>query len=134
MANISDGENEITEINVTPFVDIMLVLLVIFMVTATYIANQAIQVKLPKAATGENAGAQNLAFVLDADSQLYVDGEPLLFDQLGDFIQGKLLDGDPQLQALITADEKTPHGDVVKLIDIVRKNGISDFAINIEVE
>ncbi len=129
-----EDEDAITGINVTPFVDVMLVLLVIFMVTATYIVNQSIQVKLPKAATGEDAGSTNLAFVLDKESNLYMDGVPILIDTLGDLILAKKKSETKSLQALITADEKTPHGAVVKLIDVVRKNGITEFAINVEVE
>ena len=78
MAGIaSDSDDEITGINVTPLVDVMLVLLIILMVTATYIVNRSINVNLPKADTGENNDkTKNLAFVLDAKNQLYLDGKP----------------------------------------------------------
>ena len=74
MAGGADDNDEIVGINVTPLVDVMLVLLVIFMVTANYIAQQAITVELPKASTGEDAGTRNLAFTLDKQSQLYFRG------------------------------------------------------------
>src|SRR5690349_24303905 len=78
-----DQGRMITGINVTPLVDVMLVLLIIFMVTASYIVNQTINVNLPKADTGENSPkSKNLAFVLDSKSQLYLDGEPISFDDL----------------------------------------------------
>jgi biopolymer transport protein ExbD len=129
-----DNDDEITGINVTPLVDVMLVLLIIFMVTATYIVNQAINVNLPKADTGENsAKSKNLAFVLDSKSQLYLNGDPISFDDLGSRIEAeKGKDGPSELHALIAADKETPHGSVVKLIDTVRKHGITDFAINVE--
>lgn len=130
----NDNDDEITGINVTPLVDVMLVLLIIFMVTATYIVNQAISVNLPKADTGENTPkSKNLAFVLDAKSQLYLNGEPISFDDVPariDAEKGK--EGPTELHALIAADKDTPHGSVVKLIDTVRKHGITDFAINVE--
>jgi len=129
-----DDDEAITGINVTPFVDVMLVLLVIFMVTATYIANQSIQVKLPKASTGEEAKSINLGFTLDKESNLYLDGVPILMDSVKDLIATKKKNTTTGLQALITADESTPHGSVVKLIDVIRKNGITEFAINVEVE
>jgi biopolymer transport protein ExbD len=134
---IQDEDEEITDINVTPLVDVMLVLLVIFMVTATYIVHKSIQVKLPKAATAQDAtSSKNLAFVLNSDSNLFLDGEEITYDQ----IPAKLnqiksnLGNETNLQALISADEKTPHGKVVKLLDTIRKNGINDFAINVEVD
>ena len=130
-----DDEEAITGINVTPLVDVMLVLLVIFMVTTTYIVHKSINLKLPKADTAdEQSTVKNLAFALDKDSKLYLDGKPILYSDIVPLIaeirekNSKKID----IQALIAADEKTPHGEVVKLIDMVRKNGISDFAINVE--
>lgn len=134
---ISDDDEEITGINVTPLVDVMLVLLIIFMVTATYIVHKSINIKLPKAATATSeASSKNLAFAIDQAGTLYLDGNPISFEQIGASISAmkQTLAADAQLQALITADEATPHGTVIKLIDAVRKNGVTDFAINVEVE
>jgi biopolymer transport protein ExbD len=134
MASASDNDDDITGINVTPFVDVMLVLLVIFMVTATYIVNQSINVNLPKADTVDNPDKiKNLAFVIDANSQLYLDGKPITFEEVGARIaEEKSTDAPGPVNALIAADKDTPHGAVVKLIDTVRKHGITDFAINVE--
>jgi biopolymer transport protein ExbD len=126
-------DEEITGINVTPLVDVMLVLLIIFMVTATYIANQSIQVSLPKAATGESPQSVNLAFVLDKDAKLYLDGKELSFEAVGAAIEEKRKETSAAIQALIAADQATPHGAVVRIIDVVRKHGIVDFALNVEV-
>lgn len=131
-----DEDDEITGINVTPLVDVMLVLLIIFMVTATYIVNQSINVNLPKADTAESQEkqAKNLSFVIDAKSQLYLDGKPIDFTEIPGKIaaaKAEQTTGGP-VNALISADEVTPHGIVVKLIDEVRKAGITDFAINVE--
>lgn len=129
-----DDEDSITGINVTPLVDVMLVLLVIFMVTATYIVNQSINVQLPKADTAESTEKiKNLAFTLDKSSALFLNGEPLGWDQLANKIaEEKAKAGNQGVNALIAADKETPHGSVVKLIDTVRKHGITDFAINVE--
>ena len=135
MAGVSDDdEDAITGINVTPLVDVMLVLLVIFMVTATYIVNQSINVQLPKADTAEsNDKTKNLAFTLDKSSALFLNGEPVTWEQLPNKIaEVKAKAGNVQVNALIAADKETPHGSVVKLIDTVRKHGITDFAINVE--
>lgn len=134
MAYVGDDDEEITGINVTPLVDVMLVLLIIFMVTTTYIAHKSINLKLPKAATAEeNKASKNLAFALDANSKLYLDGKPISLSDIKEIV-AKLQVEQPaaNLQALISADLKTPHGEVIKLIDTVRGNGITEFAINVE--
>lgn len=127
-------DGEITGINVTPFVDVMLVLLVVFMVTSTYIVQQSIQVQLPKAATGENTPkVKNLAFVLDKSGAMFLDGKPIGLEDIAVRVQAeKSADPNVQLQALVAADKETPHGFVVSLIDAVRRQGITDLAINVE--
>lgn len=133
-SSMDKDDADIVDINITPLVDVVLVLLVIFMATATYIANQAIPVQLPKAATGEDAGSKNLAFVIDKESNLYFNGSPILLEKVSEQINLEKEKSPQGLQALVTADKDTPHGTVVKLIDVIRKNGITEFAINVEVE
>jgi biopolymer transport protein ExbD len=78
MASYSNGSDDaITGINVTPLVDITLVLLIIFMVTATYIVKETIEVDLPRAAQGGETVGQTLAFVIDKAGTLYLDGQPV---------------------------------------------------------
>ena len=131
---MDSGDDAITEINVTPFVDVMLVLLVIFMVTANYIVNQSINIQLPKADTGQVIQSRNLAFVIDKESRVYLDGRAVEVAELGEKIKafmGQQADG-TTIQAVISADTATPHGAVVKVIDVIRKNGITELAINVE--
>lgn len=133
--HISDRDDEeITGINVTPLVDVMLVLLIIFMVTSTYIVQQSIQVQLPKADTGENtAKTKNLAFVMDKEGHLFMDGKAITIAELPGLVQSiKSASPESQLQAMVSADKETRHGFVVELIDTVRKQGIVDLAINVE--
>ena len=66
----------ITDINVTPLVDIMLVLLIIFMLTAHLIARQAIEVKLPKAAQGGTMPPTTLAVTLTREGRIFLNGKP----------------------------------------------------------
>ena len=131
---MDSGDEAITEINVTPFVDVMLVLLVIFMVTANYIVNQSINIQLPKADTGQVIQSRNLAFVIDKESRVYLDGQAVEVAELGEKImafKGQQAEG-TTIQAVISADTATPHGAVVKVIDVIRKNGITELAINVE--
>lgn len=128
-----DDDDGIHEINVTPLVDVVLVLLVIFMVTANYITNKAITMELPKAASGEATGTTNLGLALDKESHLYLDGKEASYADLKARIDEEKAAG-KQLQALISADAGTPHGSVIKLMDEMRKQGITDIAFNVEVD
>jgi biopolymer transport protein TolR len=128
-AQSDDGE--ITGINVTPLVDIMLVLLIIFMVTATYIVKETIEIELPKAAAGGETTAKTLAIVITKDGKSYLDGaevsEPALLKKIADSPEKK-----ENMQAIISADKEAMHGAVVHMLDVLKQQGITKFAIQIE--
>ncbi len=126
-----DQDDIIADINITPFVDIILVVLIIFMVAAPMLDRQSIKVTLPEAATGENTETTSLGLMLDASGNLYLDGAATEPDALRAYIrQEKAKKAD--LICLIAADQATPHGKVVGLIDLVKQEGVTKFAINIE--
>jgi len=126
-----DSGHMITDINVTPLVDITLVLLIIFMVTTSYIVNPSIKVDLPKAASGTEQVRTTLALTLTKEGQLYLNGdrsdEAKVLRQISDE-----LPKNPDLQAIIAADKIVPHGSVVRLIDLVKRAGVRKFAINVD--
>jgi biopolymer transport protein ExbD len=128
--NLDDDEG-IVDINITPFVDVMLVLLVIFMVAATYIVKPSIELELPKAASGGETLDKTLSIALSVDGQLFLNGEKINHDALG-IECAQLAKDNPKVQAMISADKRVLHGEVVKLIDLVRLNGVLSFAINID--
>lgn len=121
----------ITGINVTPLVDITLVLLIIFMVTAVYIVAPAIKIKLPKAATAEATPVTTIALVLDIERVLYLNGTPTSEDDVRRII-GNLVREKKEVQAMIGADKNVTHGEVIHLMDLVRQLGIVKFAVNVE--
>lgn len=127
------GEELISGINVTPLVDVVLVLLIIFMVTATYIVRQSIEVELPRAAHGGESVGTMLNVVLDKEAKLYVDGTPADEDELRRKVADALAK-DKDARAIISADKLATHGSVVRIIDLVKGAGIAHFAINIERE
>jgi len=131
MAGTNNSDDEmITQINVTPLVDETLVLLIIFMVTATYIISQSIPVDLPKAATGEEV-VTTFAVTVTADGQTWLDGQRVDDATLrSNITSAKARNTD--VRVVIAADQKVFHGRVVRVIDIVRKAGVSKFAINIQ--
>ena len=120
----------ITDINVTPLVDIMLVLLIIFMVTTSVIVRDSIPVKLPEAATGEAKKVSILAVTIGSDGKLGLNGEATTEAQIRAFIQKEKAQV-KKLEAVIAADKDVSHGKVVKIIDLVRSEGVTKFAINV---
>ncbi len=126
-----DSGRMITEINVTPLVDITLVLLIIFMVTTSYIVNPSIKVDLPKAATGSDQLRTTLALTLTKDGQIYLNGDRSDEAQVVRQIAADL-PKNPDLQAIIAADKVVPHGSVVHIIDLVKRAGVRKFAINVD--
>lgn len=126
-----DPDEEIVGINVTPLVDITLVLLIIFMVTANFIVKETVEVDLPKAAHGGETVQGLVNVVLDKQGQLYFDGAPVTEAEL----QGRAaeqLRKDANTRAIISADQSLPYGRVMRLIDVVKGQGIARFALNIE--
>ena len=121
----------IASINVTPFVDVTLVLLVIMMVSATHIVSQAMKVNLPKTSTSDG-GAESLAAVsIDGDHRIFLNKQEVTLDELkGAF--GRLRVDDPEATVVISADTKAEHGKVIEVMDLARSEGLSNFAVNVE--
>ena len=126
-AATQDHDDEITTINVTPLVDVTLVLLIIFMVTATYVVKQAIEVDLPRAASGGEIVGPTLAFALDREGKLFLDGAPASPDAARAAVRAAA-------RAIISADRAVSHGRVVELIDLVKREGLTRFALDVERE
>jgi biopolymer transport protein ExbD len=126
-----DGGRMIVDINVTPLVDITLVLLIIFMVTASYIVSPAIKVDLPKAASGSDQTKTTLAITIAKDGALFLNGERSSDAGIVGYIGGEL-PKNPDLQAIIAADKIVSHGDVIHVIDLVKRSGVHRFALNVD--
>jgi len=129
--NVSRDDDVIASINIIPFVDIVLVLLIIFMVTSTAIVKAAIKVELPKAAAAGSEVSSTVNLIVTADRALILDGEELSFADAADRIR-RLAADSPELQAVISADKVLPYGEVVGVIDMVKQSGVVTFALNIE--
>jgi biopolymer transport protein ExbD len=126
-----DDDDGINEINVTPLVDVMLVLLVIFMVASIYIVKDAIEVELPKAASAGETLDTTLSIVIDREGGLYLNGRPSPRDVIARAC-AQAAARDSNAQAIIAADQNVKHGDVISVIDLVRTNGLVRFAINVK--
>ncbi len=130
-SHMEDGDDVIAGINVTPLVDITLVLLIIFMVTATYVVRDAIQVDLPRAASGGETVGPTLAFALDREGRLFLDGAPATAEAARGAVRAALARS-PEARALISADRAVSHGRVIEVIDLVKQEGLVRFAIDVE--
>lgn len=122
----------ISGINVTPLVDVMLVLLVVMMVTGQYLASRAVPVDLPKASTGETKSPAPLAISVDASGAIFLDGERLSKAELKQRVHARS-DGSER-SALIAADGSARHRAVVDVIDVLRQEGISKLGLNVAPE
>lgn len=121
------SDDPITGINVTPLVDITLVLLIVFMVTAKLIAGTAVPLDLPQAAT---AGATQtlLTLSIDADGQLSANGQAVP-DRTA--LRAQVLAArtqNPEVRTLIAASARASHGRVLEVMDTVREAGVSKIA------
>lgn len=135
MAGSSNGGDDelITEINVTPLVDVVLVLLIIFMVTATYIVRASIDVELPRAAHGGESVGTLLSVVVTRDGETFLGGtlvgEAELLAKTREAVAK-----DPDTRVVVAADRAALHGSVVRAIDLLKEAGVAKFAIQIERE
>jgi biopolymer transport protein ExbD len=125
------GRKLVTDINVTPFVDIVLVLLVIFMVTASYIVKGGIPVNLPKAGSAGDLPSALLVLGVDAKGQYLIKGLAVTDAELASVVRGAVREN-PEVEAVIAADTKVPYGRVMELIDTVRGLGVKRFAAEVE--
>ena len=127
-----DDDGPLASINIIPFVDIVLVLLIIFMLTSAAIIKSSLKVELPKAASGGSQVESTLNLVLTKDSKLLVNGQEVASPAAAAGIVRREAGKNPKLQAVIAADKGVAYGRVVELIDIVKANGVAAFALDVE--
>jgi len=122
----------ISQINVTPLVDIMLVLLIIFMLVSSFVAKETIEIDLPQAATGKETERKTVSILISKEGDYYLSGSKKeSVEALGIEIKS-LKSENAELQVIIAADRAVQHGKVVDIIDLIRQLDIYDFAINVE--
>ncbi|MBL7715150.1 MAG: biopolymer transporter ExbD [Bdellovibrionales bacterium] len=137
MAGSFGGSDDdyVSGINVTPLVDVVLVLLVIFLMTAPVLYQSAIKVQLPQVKKGDaNNDKTPLNFAISKEGQIYWNKDKIDFSEIvakvSDYVKKEK---DPtQLVAMISADQAAQHGTVVKLMDHLRQAGLSRFGLNVE--
>ncbi len=127
-----NNDNEaIADINVVPLVDIVLVVLIIFMVTAPMFMKPTINVNLPKAASGDQTAPSKLNIALTADGRINLNGV-FVTDEDVRIKATEEVAKNAEVQAIISADKDVPHGKVVGVLDVVKSSGVKKFAISID--
>ncbi len=126
-----DEDEIVASINVTPLVDIILVLLIIFMLTAHFIKDPVIPVELPRAANVEEAKVDSVALVLDEKGTLYFNGLKTTTERAEEKLRAAH-GRNPDVSVIIAADGKVRHESVIWLIDLVKSVGISRFALQVQ--
>ncbi len=122
-----DDDDAITGINVTPLVDVTLVLLIIFMVTAKLIAGHGIPLDLPKAATAGTTQTM-LTLSIDAQGKVSANGQPVTSDAALRDQARRALAQNPELRTVIAASAAASHGSVMHVVDTVRDAGAVKIA------
>ncbi len=130
-ARIGGDDEPISEINVVPLVDIILVVLIIFMVTAPMIMKPSINVNLPQASSGEDTTPSQLSISITTDGQVLLNGQAA--DETAIRAQAESeVQKNPDVQAIIAADREVPHGKVIGILDVIKSSGVKKFAISID--
>ena len=121
------GNRALADINVTPFVDVVLVLLIIFMLTAP-ILQSGIDVSVPKTKTVKEISEERLVITINKKQQVFLGNDPININEIGPRLRQKLRD--PERQSIfLRADEEVPFGAFATVMDAVKQAGISNVSI-----
>ncbi|HVP52501.1 MAG TPA: biopolymer transporter ExbD [Terriglobales bacterium] len=120
-------QTSLADINVTPFVDVVLVLLIIFMLTAP-ILQSGIEVNVPKTRTVKEITEERLVITIDRSQRVYLGNDPININQIGARLRSKLRDPGRQ-SVFLRADQNVPFGAFATVMDAVKQAGIANVSI-----
>ncbi len=130
MQSTDGAEESISGINIAPFVDVILVLLIIFMATAPLIQRRAINVNVPQAAhTSPKATATIRVLFTDA-KELLLEDDKISPEDLGKQLE-VMVRADPFLHVALLSDQANTYGDVVNILDVIRGAGVKKLALEV---
>jgi len=124
MAFGKNTDDMMSEINVTPLVDVMLVLLVVFIITAPLLSPQSLKISLPKTDAVQQADKlQKVSLEVDAQGSIALEHAHISDDMLAEILRQKATDSQFQLQ--IEADQQVPYGRVAELMALAQRSGVA---------
>ena len=131
MSAQSGDDDEISNINITPMVDVILVLLVIFMVTANFLKKESININLPKVQAADPNVAQSVQVAITRDGKILLEGQSTTEEKLFANLQrdSKFR---PNMRLTLSADENLSYGTITKLMGIIRKAGVTKIALSVK--
>jgi biopolymer transport protein TolR len=129
---IKEAYRPLTEINVTNLVDVTLVLLIIFMITAPILKNE-IEVSLPETENIEATTREGFVITLQADGQLFIDGKRIERKNLESELLAKY-NANNQPVIMLKADKQVDYGQVIQIMDVVKKIGINNMGLVVDVQ
>ncbi len=125
-----DADGPITGINVTPLVDVVLVVLIIFMATAPMIARRAIRVEVPRVAKSDKSATDALAVAFNGRRELTLSGKAMTLEDLKKALSAATA-AKPDQPVTLSADKTLPYGDVAELLDAVRSAGVKKVGLEV---
>ncbi len=126
----SDVDGPITGINITPLVDVVLVVLIIFMATAPMIARRAIRVEVPKVSKSDKSATAALAITLNGKRELALSGKPITLAELRKMLTSATT-AKPDQAVTLAADKTLAYGEVAELLDVVRSSGVKKVGLEV---
>lgn len=131
MAAKSNDSDVMSDINIVPLVDIILVVLIIFMVTAPAMLKPSVDVKLPEAASSDPSEPSLLAVAITADGRILFNNQEVTEDD-AKAIALQEYERNPEVQAILAADQDVPYGLVIMAMDWIKSAGVKNFAVTTE--
>lgn len=122
-----------SDINITPFTDVILVLLIIFMVTTPIITHSALKVQLPKATNVENESGEQITITIDAQGLIIIDGTKVAISDLKEELTARI-GSKSNAAVVVKGDKAAKYESVVTVIDIAKSCGAKKFALAVEIK
>jgi biopolymer transport protein ExbD len=131
MGSSKDEDGVISDINITPMVDVILVLLVIFMVTANFLKKESININLPKVAAADSNVKESKQVAVTREGKFFLEGRAITESGLMDEITREAKYR-PNMRVTLSADENLSYGTVSKAMGILRKCGVTRMALSVK--
>lgn len=122
-----------SEINITPFTDVVLVLLIIFMITTPLLLQPGIKIKLPTAQSAETDTSKVVNIIVNPSGEIFVENKKINIDDLKSEISMKLY-GNPEQPVIVKADKEVKYDIVIKVLDAAKQSGAKKFALGVEMQ
>ena len=119
------------EINITPFTDVVLVLLVIFMITTPLMLQPGIKLKLPKVKTAETDSGKSINIMIDAAGAIYINDRKMQLSEVKPAVSTRLI-SNPDIPVIVKADKEVKYDAVIKVIDAAKQAGAKRFSLGVE--